>query len=49
MNEKITNQDRSDAASILGKKGGKSLVKKHGKGYMKKIGKSGADKRWGNK
>lgn len=49
MNEKITKQDRSEAAAILGKKGGKSLVKKHGKGYMKKIGKSGGDKRWGNK
>jgi general stress protein YciG len=47
MNEKITKEDRKEAASILGKKGGKMNVKNNGKDHMSKIGKSGALKRWG--
>lgn len=49
MNEKITNKDRSEAAAILGKKGGKTTVKNNGKEHMSKIGKMGAQKRWNNK
>lgn len=41
--------ERSEAASILGTKGGNSTHKKYGAEHYAEIGKKGAQKRWKNK
>lgn len=48
--ESTKNQkERSDAAAVLGRKGGEANVRRWGSEHMREIGKRGAESRWKNK
>jgi len=47
MTKKTTKQ-ASEAASALGRLGGRAVVKKHGKAHMAELGKKGMENRWKN-
>lgn len=44
--KKNSKSERSEAAAIMGRKGGATVVKKYGKAHMRAIGKKGGESRY---
>lgn len=49
MTKKTKKNIASEAASALGRLGGRAVVKKHGKSHMAELGKKGMNNRWKKK